>query len=529
MKKIVSLFIVCVVSILLNTTYAITENFQFVIDTVGIPRYNTYGEEINEDVYYTYNIFSYGRPETTRDINQRWKNSNYGFWTKSGGSYKGSGTRGEYYVLGKSYSGALIYNYYFPMDVIPATTPDKWTFYSYPGAAESWKDTTKYKYAEQLEHMKNSKLMFNDISSRARADNPAYIREYNITPNRIGLSKARLDTAATWKTYGMVSTRRYISGVIYSQVYLVKPMAADAKSTSTLELENDYILKENRDELLIPIKYSTSVVNMTGYAKKEHIKEINTKLYIENKKVDEISGSKITSVGNEYMLVITRDDYPPNINHSVNISVNGYIHTEFAVDGLMQSNASKTINVYVEPKQKLPVKQSNLKVLEKDATDWVVRPLAQISNTETETLGFIEAGKTLAVKLELNIDKEKLNNIQVLFNDTPVKEFEIYNTTKDLALKVQIPKETKTTLYGIYSLRDELDNYFDISTNEIGTRKDKPHSLKIKFEVEGKEHIEEFLFDTLDSYISNVNSIAKNAKNSKEYIRLKEWIEIKDD
>ena len=74
---------------------------------------NTYNEEINEDVYYAYNVFSYGKPHKVQDKNQRWKNSKYGYWTKNGGKYNGSGTRGEYYILGRSYSGALIYNYYF--------------------------------------------------------------------------------------------------------------------------------------------------------------------------------------------------------------------------------------------------------------------------------------------------------------------------------------------------------------------------------------------------------------------------------
>ena len=71
------------------------------------------------------------------------------------------------------------------MDSIPSTTPDTWTFYSYPIAAESWEDTTMYKYEEQLTHMLKSKLMFNDLSSTAKANNPKYIKEYNITAEQI--------------------------------------------------------------------------------------------------------------------------------------------------------------------------------------------------------------------------------------------------------------------------------------------------------------------------------------------------------
>ena len=219
MKKCILVFVLILTMLVLgDRVFALSDNFLFVIDTVGIPRYNAYGHEISEDVYKAYNIFSYSEPHKVTAPNQRWKNSKYGYWAKGKGIYTSIGTRGEYYILGYSYSGAEIYNYYFPMDVIPSTTPDKWTFYTYPAAKSSWNDTSKYKYEEQLTHMLNSKLMFNDISSKAKADNPKYIKEYNITAGEIGKNLARLDTAATWKTYGMISTMRKISGVVYQQV-----------------------------------------------------------------------------------------------------------------------------------------------------------------------------------------------------------------------------------------------------------------------------------------------------------------------
>lgn len=531
MKKYVFSLVVLMLAVCgMNKVYGISDEFKFAIETIGIPRYNTYGDEINEDVYYTYNIFSYGHPHKTKDKNQRWKNSKYGFWTKSGGSYNGSGTRGEYYILGKSYSGALIYNYYFPMDVIPTTTPEKWTFYKYSGAAASWKDTTKYKYAEQLEYMKTSKLMFNDISSRAKADNPKYIREYNITPKDIGLSKARLDTAATWKTYGMVSTRRKISGVVYAQVYLVKPMAADADVQSSLEVSEEFILKEDQDELIIPIKYETEVINMSGYANEKHIKEIKSMLYVNGNKVDESSGSKIISVGNEYMLVITRDNYPPNENYSVEITVDGYMHTEFVVDGLMRNKVTKTIEVYVEPKLIIPVKQSNLRILEKTTLDWVVRPLAQTYETSSESVGFTEAGKFLIAKLELNVDKSKLENIRVYIDGEIPIEASVYNTSKDLAIKLQIPKTLNTTLYGEYSLREKQDSYFLLSRNDIGMRKEAPHTLSIKFEIDGREYVEEISFDTLDTYLSNVNTkLGRTTSGEVSDVKLEDWIELENE
>lgn len=525
MKKYVfGLVLLFVGRYVLNNVHAISSEFKFAIDTIGIPRYNTYGDEINEDVYKTYNIFSYGKPHKVNSSKQRWKNSKYGMWTKKGGSYSGKGTRGEYYILGTSYNGALIYNYYFPMDVLPTTTPDKWTFYTYPEAAASWKDKTKYKYEEQLQYMKTSKLMFNDISSRAKADNPKYIKEYNITANKIGLRKARLDAAATWKTYGMISTRRKIDGIVYAQVYLVKPMAANADVKSSLEVSNEYTLKETEDELIISIKYLTEVINMTGYADKKHIKEIVSSLYINGEKIDEISGSKIISVGNEYMLVITREKFPPNKNHDVEITVDGYMHTEFAVDGLMRNKVTKTIKVYVEPKLIIPVKQSNLRVLEKSASDWVVRPLAQTYETSSKSVGFTEAGKSVILKLELNIDKKDLEKIRISIDDNYIN-YITYDMVKELVLSLEVPKNIVNTLYGKYSLRENTDNYFSISNNDIGTRRGEPHILKIEFECFGREYEEIIKFDTLDTYLSNINSkLGKTTLNDEESIKLEDWI-----
>lgn len=516
----------------LNKAYgAISDKFKFVIDTVGIPRYNSYGEEISEQVYDTYNIFSYSEPQKIVNKEQRFKSSKYGFWTKNGGKYSGKGTRGEYYIIGKSYSGSVIYNYYFPMDVIPNTTPDKWTFYKYPGASKSWKDKSKYKYKEQIDHMKNSKLMFNDISSRNKADNPKYIKEYNITVNKIGTSKARLDTAATWKTYGMVSTRRKISGVIYSQVYLVKPMAADARLSTSISVDDKYVLREEQDELLIPIEYKSSVENMTGYARKEHIKNINCKLYIDGVKVDEISGSKTISVGNKYMLVVTRDKFAPNKNHCVEIKLESYLHTEFAVDGLIQSKTVKKINIFVEKKPQNPVKNINVMTLEKDTQKWVVRPLAQTNITKLKkSIGFSEAGKYIALKIEF-VDDNKLKSINL--DGEKINYDEILQDGKILVVAIKLKDTLYTTLYGIDSLRNKTSNYFKIDDNELLQRKEEPHELVIKTQDGRKEFETKILIDTMDSIMSNINiKIDKEDLNYFEVntkMTLKEWVNLKDE
>ena len=78
MKKGVFIFVLVAAMVCIgDKVFALSENFLFVIDTVGIPRYNAYGKEISEEVYKAYNIFSYSEPQKVTVSNQRWKNSKY--------------------------------------------------------------------------------------------------------------------------------------------------------------------------------------------------------------------------------------------------------------------------------------------------------------------------------------------------------------------------------------------------------------------------------------------------------------------
>ncbi len=526
-KRIIKIVLFVLVICSVNKIYALTDEFIFTIETVGIPRYNSYGKEISEDVYIAYNIFAYSEPHKISGGNQRWKDSKYGYWAKGKGRYIGSGTRGEYYVIGYTYSGEEIFNYYFPMDSIPTTTPDTWTFYSYPIAEESWQDTTMYKYEEQLTHMLKSKLMFNDLSSTAKANNPKYIKEYNITAEKIGKKKARLETAATWRTYGMISTRRKISGVIYKQVYLVKPMAADAEVKVSLDVENKYVLTEDNDELLIPIAYGVEILNMTGYANEKHVKEIKAMVYVDGERLDEISGSKITSVGGEYMLVITRDNYPETPERTVTITVNGYMHTEFAVDGLMKDSVTQNISLTIEPKKISPLKDINFAILGKQNKTMVVRPLAQnIATNNCDTIGFIEAGKTLAVKLDLSVDN--VEKVEAKLGEKSVTVNTLVETKNKIIFGINIPEEISTTLYGENSLREEYSSYFNVNKANIGSRKNEPYILKIILTYSNNEYIEEVKIDILDTFLSNMNS-ETHVTNSAEVnsrMNLMTWMDL---
>jgi len=528
-KKLLMIITLYIVFVGTKKVYGITDNFKFVIDTIGIPRYNVYGKEINEEVYKAYNVFSYGWPEELgSNVGQRWKNSKYGLWSKGIGAYNGYGVRGEYNLLGKDYSGNVINNYYFPVDTIPETTPEYWSYYSNPGALDSWNDKNKYKYIEQLEYMKNTNLMFNDISSRDNSDNPEKIKEYNITAKMIGLDKARLDVCSTWKTNGIIHARRKVNGQVRYAVFLTKPMAANANVKSNLAANDSFVLKEAEENIEIEISYGSNVVNMTGYAKENHIKEISSKLYINGKEVDKISGSKTVNVGTKYILKLSRDSLKEEQNNQIIVRNDSYAHTGFAVDGLMQDSAQKVINIFVEKEKVVPLKFSEIKVLEKQDKSLVVRPLAQANVSKEEgSSGITEAGKYLVLKLKVHkkVSRDDLENIELKLDGVKINDFEIINNNLNeyLIIKFKVPNFIDSSIYGWKSLREAYGNYFNITEEEVGKRINKPHILEIKSKYQEFENVDVIKIDTIDDYITNINYTFEGSYGDSKDIKLEEW------
>lgn len=530
-KVTLTIFLLYVIYTNSNKVYGISDDFLFVISTIGVPRYNVYGNEINEEIYKAYNVFSYGWPEhLDSNSGQRWKNSKYGLWAKGLGKYNGTGVRGEYNLLGRDYSGNIINNYYFPVDVLPTDTPEYWQYYTNPGAAQSWNDKNKYKYVEQLEYMKNTKLLFNDISSRDNADNPGKIKEYNITALNIGLDKARLDVSSTWKTNGIIHTRRKVGNNIRYAVFLTNPMAADANVQANIgSLLMGFSMKSKEDKINIPITYGASIINMKGYAKEEHVKEITSKLYVNGKLVDKISGSKTDTVGKKYSLTLTRDELIENEYNNIQIVNQSYAHTEFAVDGLMQDRKVRNIRVFVNKKEIVPLKINSVKVLEKESNNLVVRPLAQFKESH-ESQGVTEAGKYLAIKTDINekIKYENLSDIKLYFDDMEISDIEVQKSelNNKVCIIFKIPNYIESSIFGWKSLRQLYGNYFDINENDIGKRINEPHEINIKTKYEDKDHEITIKVDTIDDYITNINYRYTNSINQdKGVIELRRWLE----
>lgn len=443
----------------ISKIYGLSEDFLFMINTIGMPRYNAYKEEINEEIYNTYQIFCYSNPTALigKVGEQIFRESKFGYWTKGGGSYKGSGVRGEYLILGKSYNGSTVHNYCYPLTEIPTTTPETWTYVTNEGAYGSWQDTTKYKYKEQLDFMKNSKLVFNDVLNKPNANNPLYMKEYNITASKIGFTKAKLDSSSTWKTYGVVHALRYLNGRYFHVIFYTPKLAGNADLKTTLEVTEKAILDEDLDEIYIPIKYKTEVINLTGHAKSEHIKEIVANLYINGLKVNMSNGSKITSVGNTYMLVITREKFPQNINYNITVLLDSYIYTEFVADGLIRKKQTKNIQVEVRKKSPIKLNKESLMNLSKKDT-WVVSPFAQIHITTKDIIGVTEASKYIAAKLD--IDKNSILNKVYVDEQVVSSEILPVKNKEGLIIKIKIPDNTYASIYGINSLRKENRKLF---------------------------------------------------------------------
>lgn len=534
LKKLKYLLFLILIFALKSSTYAsVSDDFKFVIDTIGIPQYNVYNEEINEQIYYTYNVFVYSNPIriAIQTSLQRFKAVPLnGKWTLNGEKYVGQGVQGEYNILGRGYSGNYIYNVYFPVDAVPETTPDKWEYIDIPGAYESWQDQSKYKYIEQLDYMKNTSLLFDELDYTKNTSNPYNLVSYNITANKLGLSKVMLNTCSTWKAMGIVTVKRKNNkGQIRDATMATAPMEASANIISGLEVNDNYVMGENEDYINIPIKFSSQVTNLKNYANIKHIKEITSVIYINDKEVARVSGSKTVSVDKNILFTVTRDDSPQNI-YPVKIKVLSYLYTEFSVDGLIKNTVEKTINVNIKPKKINSIEEISVGNLIKDNINktLAVSPLVQTINTKLKySLGFIEAGKHLALKLKLN---NKSDNIEIYLDNLKLNISKVYESDKFRVYDLLIPDDTSVTLKSWKYIRNYSDNYFNVKNKDIGIRIRDPYILKIYQDgIWNNENYKKL--DILDNYIDNINFEFSNEVINKaelDYkLGLKEWVNEK--
>ncbi len=531
MKKIVICLILFIVILLENNIFAISDDFKFVIDTIGIPQYNVYNDEINEQIYYTYNIFVYSDPISMylKTNTQRFKDvPNYGKWTKEGAAYSGSGTRGEYYVLGTSYSGKIIENVYFPVDSVPETTPNNWNFIAIDNAYSSWNDTNNYKYIEQLEYMKNTQLLFDDIDLKNNTSNSYNLIEYGITPTSIGLDKARLNTCSTWKTMGIVSSRRINNkGETRNAIFATRPMAASANIVSKIKVENDITL-ENEDDS-IKINFGANVVNLNDYAVPKHIKEITSILYINGKEYSRVSGSKTVDLDKEINFTVPKEIYDIPQNHTLNLKVLSYLYTEFSVDGLIKNTIEKNITIKIPDKPVVPINYIDIKILKKENNTLVVSPLVQTLITNSmNSRGMVEAGRNLAIKINSNIAINEQDNIEFYINNNMINPELLMKEDNNYIYKVKLDEKLENTLCSWNYLRNVTGDYFKVNFNDIGKRIEDPNVIRVKITYEQSIYETYITFDSIDEFLINVgyefsNDVININEINKEE-KINEWI-----
>ncbi len=516
MKKI-NFFILLIISILMcSNSLAYSEEFNFMISTMQIPTTNIHGRLLNEEVYKKYSLLVYGSPNDGY-LGQRWKNVEKGTWNN------GSNI-GEFWILGENSDGYEVHNHRFPVDIEPPTSPETWRYAIISDAKESWQDQSKYMDDIQKEYMLNSKLTRNDVL-------------YNLTSNQIGLDKVRLENYATWKTKGTVYTQRYDKqNKKWAANFMVPAMAADSKilgyaifpNGTTFELSNE------ENSVTIPIKYGADALDLTEYAKKEHVREIKSQLYINNQLIDEVSGAEILSVKNDASYIVSKT-YDNEVA-VLNVSIKSTLYTKFTTDGVLTDVQNYTVTIYFgEPPQKEQLDDTYLRAVmdETEVTNEMIPPplitdikITRMKNGEFVDLlvakktnqEFICAGQTIKIEIQVinPVDFVKITyagDTSIFTFDEATKKAEwdepksrgkktfyntlndfrnVYRTTSKMTLENYsdsvttftylyiVPYGTKQTLNSWATLRDQSQNAFDINEKQLFTRIRKPYEIVFK-------------------------------------------------
>ena len=520
MKKYISLIILICILLLNQTTFAYSEEFETMIGIMEIEKQTKNGYALNEEIYNQYNQFVYGSPLDIKQ-GQRWKNVEKGLWTKNGGAWNGSGTRGEYWVLGYNVFENEIHNHKFPVDIEPPTPPTQWRYVELFDAVSSWNDISKYLDQDQKDYMLNSKLMRNNIT-------------YDLTAVDIGLTKARVENYATWKTNGNIYTRRYdMNNKEWAANFIVPPMAADADLESYMNFPNgkEYTIAKQESILQIPIEYSADVINLTEYSKKEQVKILKSQLFVGSNLIAEVSDKKILHISGANKILIDKNIYSEN-EIELEIMVKSILLTEFFADGALVDIKRETIKIYIEEPEEENIENDVKSVYDSEFEEFPPPEIINItlsrieSNTSKElpiakktNTQFICAGQTLQIDLKAinvpeHISLQFEGNVSINTLDDLTKKFEwddpvarktkkryltlerlkeqydgvvsatvikeYGNGDKDFRITYVIPYKTKQTLHSWSTLRELSKDAFNVDETRLFSRIQKPYVLVFK-------------------------------------------------
>ena len=127
---------------------------------------------------------------------------------------------------------------------------------------------------------------------------------------------------------------------------MIPPMSADAKLESFAYFENGKNYNVIDGELSIPIKieYGANTFNLTNYAKKEHVKKIVSKLFINDVLVDTIYGNEILNINN----TVNIDSSKIELSEVLNVRIESSLLTKFTTDGALVDVKEYILNLNFE-------------------------------------------------------------------------------------------------------------------------------------------------------------------------------------
>lgn len=506
-----------------NNVFALSNEFIFLLETMDIERVNQNGKEINEDVYKEYQLLVYGSPHDTYS-GQRWKNVSTGHWNKNVGPWNGNGTRGEYWILGENYYGKEVHNHLFPVDIEPPKPPTEWRYAVISDALDSWQDVEKYMDDIQKEYMLSQNLTRNNTV-------------YNLKIEDIGFDKVRVENYATWKTKGSVYTQRYDrNNKKWAANFLIPAMAADAELESYAKFPNglEYRLPKEEKSTNIIINYGANVLNLSEYAKQEHVKEIKSQLYINNIFIDELKASEALHIEKNCNYFVNKKDYENQSILILNIEIRSTLLTKFTTDGVLTDIETYTLVIYLDDEELLKDETKINFVFDEEYANYPEIPPPKITKIEIKRISegvekdlliakntgkkFVCAGQTIVIRVKaINVPEwaslEFAGDSSIFTLDSLTEKFEwteprargentivgsfkelkqLYNTEVFLELISKreneatfeityvIPYGTKQTLHSWDTLRKESNNAFQINEEQIFSRIEYPYEIVIK-------------------------------------------------
>lgn len=513
MKKFFTAIIIIALTIGTSSFATVSSKFQKTLELMNVPAKNKDGYEINEEMYNKYNLIVYGKPQDVTK-NQRWKDVNSGKWTN-----ETTGKTGEYRILGYSLSGTVVNNENFPDDYVSGKSPEEWNYIVIDDALSSWNDTEDYQTKEQIEYMLNQKLSRNGT-------------QYNLTAKSIGLDKARLEAYATWKTAGSIFTLKNGSnGLFWGATFNVPPMAADAQVVANLEFPNGttYMFSEKSDTIEIPFTYGAEVINLTEFAKAEHIKNITSEIEIQYTLFDKITGEKTTKITKENKIIIDKNKYSLEEGIHILVRNTAVLETLFSNEAPLVDIKEVTLNINCEEEEKYV----NVRDINKQTSEEIPRPrITSIELYRKESNGgnkllntikktnnkFICAGQVLIVKAKITNSPTSVkfyiqgnSSIQTLDEltkrfvyDEPKQRNEklLYSSLSSLKnsynlpltmnansgfyeVQYVIPYQTKQTVHSWNTLRNLTGNALEINTNNLFSKISGPYVIKIRASNDG--------------------------------------------